>query len=95
MGGPTVEPWGWDVSLGCHVWGIEVVSTYHVANLSGATGEDEGDLLSAAAELVGGRSGASKASETELPTLDGGGHGSGGTGEESSHGGGELHGCGW
>jgi hypothetical protein len=92
VGGPTVEPWGCDVSLGCHVWGIEVVSTYHVANLSGSAGEDEGDLLAAAAELVGGRSGAS---EAELPALDGGGHGGSGAGEESSDGGGELHGCGW
>jgi len=69
--------------------------TYHVADLGGAASEDEGDLLAAAAEFVGGRSGAPEASETELPALDGGGHGGGGAGEESGCDGGELHGYGW
>lgn len=67
-----------------------IVVTYHVADLGGATGEDEGDLLAGAAELVGGRAGAPQA---ELPALNGG-HGGGSAGEESCNGGGELHGCG-
>ena len=64
---------------------------YHVADLSGTAGEDEGDLLAGSAEFVGGRT---SASEAELPALNGGGHGSSSAGEES-HGGGELHGSGW
>ena len=64
--------------------------SYHVAGLSGTTGEDEGNLATFAAELVG------RAAAAELALVDIGGEGEGRGGEAGDervlHGGGRLEG---